>query len=137
MTPPWPRRRRFAMALIFAAGCAAPSVPGGEPASTGSSDVLTRLELSTVEDLNALEAVRRLRPNWLRYRGRSVLTGPGREGLRIYLDGAFFGDGEALSRLQPQSLEELRFLDSRQATLRFGTGHTVGAILARTRRHDA
>lgn len=99
-----------------------------------SSEAITRTELDGHDELTVSELIQRLRPRWLRYRGQAVLTSPEREGLRVYLDGSFYGDARALGQLKVVAVEEIRFLDSRRATMRFGTGHTVGAILVTTRR---
>jgi hypothetical protein len=85
-----------------------------------------------MDELNAYQAIRRLKPTWLRYRGQAVLTGPDRESLRVYVNQSFFGDAESLSTLMVRNIREIRFLDARQATLRFGTDHTVGAIVVTT-----
>lgn len=127
-------RRLLLVGLFLVASCAGPASDPDQPTpESGSRNAIVQAELAANSDLSAFEVVRRLRPGWLRYRGQSVLTGPEREGLRIYLDGSFYGDADTLGQLQARNLEELRFLDSRQATLRFGTGHTVGAILVTTR----
>jgi hypothetical protein len=126
-------RLRMALLLSLAVGGACASRTASPAAGAGGRAVITRAELLENSDRNAFEAVRRLRPSWLRYRGQSVLTGPEREGLRIYLNGAYYGDAQALSNLQVIDVEEMRFLDAREATLRYGTGHTVGAIVVSTR----
>ena len=124
------------LALLLGVACTIPPSNAPLPPASDAADrsALPRTELESMEELTAFEAVRRARPTWLRYRGRSVLTGPEREGLRVYLDGAFYGDAESLGQLQVRNIEEIRFLESPRATLRFGTGHTVGAILVVTRR---
>ena len=126
----------FSILALLVAACAGPGAgdPEAPAPESGSRNVIVQDDLAAYSDLSAFEIVRRLRPAWLRYRGQSVLSGPEREGLRVYLDGSFYGDADALGQLQARNLEEIRFLDSRQATLRFGTGHTVGAILVTTRR---
>lgn len=122
--------------LLAVVACAsATSSPAG--GATADHAAITRTALAELPQLTAYEAIRRLRPAWLRYRGRSVLSSPEREGLRVYLDGAFYGDAEALSQVMVDTVQEIRFLDSRQATLRYGTGHTVGAIVISTRRGGA
>lgn len=123
-------------AVLVLTACAGRPATGNDvsPEPRVSHELITRAELAGHDDLSAFEVVRRLRPTWLRYRGQAVLSSPEREGLRVYLDGSFFGDAEALGRLRVRAIEEIRFLDSRQATMRFGTGHTVGAIMVTTRR---
>lgn len=121
--------------LLASVGCSTGGGGGESEAVTSSTrNLITEADLEGMDQLSAYEAIRRLKPTWLRYRGQSVLLGPGREGLRIYVDGTYFGDAETLGNLRVQNVQEIRFLDARQATLRFGTGHTVGAILITSRR---
>ena len=119
-------------AILTLSGCATSG--GSSATATGSRDrnLLTRADLEGMDELNAYQAIRRLKPTWLRYRGQAVLTGPDRESLRVYVNRSFFGDAESLSTLMVRNIREIRFLDARQATLRFGTDHTVGAIVVTT-----
>lgn len=126
-------RRGLVTTLLAVASCA-PAVSSSPGSRADGRSVITREDLADTPQLTAYEAIRRLRPAWLRYRGQSVLSGPDREGLRIYLDGAFYGDATALGQIIVNTVQEIRFLDSRQATLRYGTGHTVGAIAIATRK---
>lgn len=98
-------------------------------------DLLTREQLDAVDFLNAYEALQRLKPTWLRTeRGQDSFVTQGRRGVRVYVDGIYYGDRESLKTLQIQNIEEIRYLDKRQATLEFGTDHGEGALLILTRR---
>lgn len=119
-------------AIFLLSGCSAYSRSAGSESVSRDRYVLTRTELDGMDQLNAIEAIRRLRPQWLQYRGTSVLIGPNREGLRVYVDRNFFGEAESLSTLMVGVIREIRYMNARQATLRFGTDHTVGAILVTT-----
>lgn len=116
------------VAVFVVSGCATSAASSGQ---SGSQDryLLTRADLERMDNLTAYEAIRRLKPTWLRYRGQSVLTGPDRESFRVYLDNNLFGRADALSQLRVRDIAEIRFLSAREATLRFGTDHTMGAIL--------
>lgn len=120
------------MLLVAALGCASTASP--DVAQPAARNAIVRVELEGFDDLSAYEAIRRLKPGWLRYRGQSVLTSPGREGLRVYVNGSLYGEADALSQIRVPDIERIEYLDARVATLRFGTGHTVGAILITTRR---
>lgn len=131
-------RRRwilYGILLMVAGGCAA---GGGATGTTGSGssmrNVIGEAELEGMGELNVYEAVRRLKPTWLRYRGQSVLTAPEREGLKIYLDGSYYGEPQSLEGLRVRNIQQIQFLDAREATLRLGTGHTVGALLLTSRK---
>ncbi len=120
--------------LVGLAGCGgtASDSGAGRESAGGDRNLITRADLEGMDDLNAYEAIRRLKPIWLRYRGQSSLTAAGRESLRVYLNRTAFGNAEALSTLMVRDIREMRFLDARQATLRFGTDHTAGAIVVIT-----
>ena len=123
------RSRLAAMVLLLMvtplAGCAS-SGQSGSSSSEGSRDVLTREQLSDLDNLSAYDAVSRLRSTWVR--------SPRYSGIRIYLDGILQGGVSALRSIQTKNVEEIRFLDPRQATMEFGTGHRGGALLIKTRR---
>ncbi len=117
--------------FLLTAGCAStgaryPDVP---------RDVINRAMLTEAETLSAYEAVRRFRPMWLRsVRGQDSFVSQGRRGLRVYVDGVAAGGIGALRDLDANLVEEMRYLDKREATTRFGTDHAEGAILVTTRR---
>lgn len=118
--------------LAMAPGCA--STGSGGDDDRGSRDVLARVQLEAVDHLTAYDAIRRYRPTWLRtHRGQDSFVSEGRRGLRVYVDGTFFGGADALPKLDVRHIQEIRFLDKRKATMRFGTDHGEGAILITTR----
>lgn len=127
---------RVAPILIFLlalplSSCASTGGTGGD----APRDVLTRDQLDEVAYLNAYDAVRRLKPIWLQSeRGQDSFITQGRRGLRVYVDGILFGDKGSLRNLQVSDIEEIRFLDRREATREFGTDHGEGALLILTRR---
>ena len=119
---------RFAVIglTLLAAGCAA----GG-----GGGDVGGRTQdrnLITIEDLapyvgsgTAYDAVRRLRSNWL--------TGRGTSSAKVFVDGILMGDPTVLRDYQVADIREARFIPSADATMRWGTGYSGGAIEVTTR----
>lgn len=121
-------------ALALAWGCAT----SGRSAASGSSrDVLTAEELADFQHLDAFEAIRHTRPQWLQSsRGQSSLTGSAssRRGIRVYLDNVPLEGAAELRRLPARNLQEIRFLDAREATLKYGTDHAEGALVIVTRR---
>jgi len=112
--------------------CASSSA--GTRASTGARgarDVITEEELASTSATNALDAVRQLRPQMLQSRGPTTLgnaadagTGPA-----VFLDGQRFGGLNELASISVTDIREIRYLSGPDATQRFGTGYTQGAIL--------
>ncbi|HEV2131130.1 MAG TPA: hypothetical protein VGR27_08505 [Longimicrobiaceae bacterium] len=123
------------LAGVFGAGCA-PSAAGNGTQRT--SEVITAEEIATVEVNNALEAVQRLRPQLLRSRGTATVRSAGPEGQRtviattsgtelaVYVDDVRMGGVEARRNLSARRVREIRYVNARDATTRYGTGH-VGA----------
>ncbi len=128
--------------LILLAGCAgAGSGNRGSPGDHSRRfDVIESAELASVRHLTALEAIRQLRPRWLRGRGPSIgfdgSTQPtaerGEERVRAYVDG-IARDLKLLDMLETEDVASMRFLNASDATTRYGIGHTRGAILITTR----
>ncbi|HWP83534.1 MAG TPA: hypothetical protein VNN76_12880 [Bacteroidota bacterium] len=99
-------------------GCG-PSMGAG--AARHLSDVITADEIAREPIINtAFQAVERLRPQWLATRKARAL---------VYWDNVRQGGIESLRAIAASNVAEIRFIDSHEATTRFGTGHTNGAIL--------
>lgn len=141
------RRMLPVLAVVVLGACA---TTGESRASGGSSNVLSETDLAAYESLTVYEALQRARPQWLRSsRGVSSMsgceaanpaspcqtTGAGaRRGLRVYVDGVLFGGAADLRSLQVGIVQEIRFLDSRKATLLYGTDHAEGALVIVSKR---
>lgn len=120
----------LAVALAAGSGCATSGAAGS---GSGNRDVISAEQLREMDDLSAYRAIQRLRPQWLRARGRSSIENQSAEGVRVYVDDVRQSGVESLRTLQVIDLEEIRFLDAREATTRFGIDHGNGAIAITTR----
>lgn len=91
--------------------------------------MLNEAEITRAGARTAYEAIERLRPWYL-----SLTRTRGASGERaVYVDGMRLGGLDALRGIPSASVREIRTLDSREATMRFGTGHSAGAIVVLTR----
>lgn len=120
------------VALTMALGACASS--GASSSPSRSATVINTAELDTVEELNAYEAVQRLRPNWLRTRGRISLAF--QQGIQLYIDGIHRGYVSELVSIRANAVGQMRFLSAREATARFGTNHVDGAVLVTMKRGE-
>ena len=119
----------LAAGLLVLAGCSSSSSGGDEPAMPAGGNVITRAEIEAANVPSAYEVVRKLRYTWLQTRVRSPSGG---DPVRVYVDGVIQSGVDELRRLEPSIVAELRYLNPGDATTRFGTGHTAGAILVFT-----
>ncbi len=121
-------------AMVLATGCSSGGGTGGasggaEP--TSRRDVITRAELQETDVTNAYDAVQRLRPAWFRVRGTASTRGS--SPIWVYIDGVRAGELERLRTISIERVRELRHISASDATIRWGTGHTSGAIEVITR----
>jgi len=141
-------RRRVPAALLTAlalAGCA--SAGGGEgdgepgaplsataPATVTDPNVLTGDELRRTDTTTLWDALRRLRPQWLRARANISLVDRDAGEPVVYLHGVRHGDLSTLRQFNLDQVRRVEFLDGRDATTRFGTGHGGGVIMVELNR---
>ena len=94
---------------------------------------------------NVLQLIQAVRPNWLVKRGEHSIskdprvlvdseTGqgymvPADDPIIVYQDDMRLGTTDQLREMALTNITRIIFLDAREATLRFGAGHTHGAIL--------
>jgi len=104
------------MALMLLGGCAAAGTATGGGGATGA---ITAEDLAGLQNMDLLLAVRRTRPNWLRYRGGTPL---------VILDGIRMGGVDSLRQILTQDVSRVEFLTPQEASNRYGTGFPNGAI---------
>ncbi len=113
----------------------AAALSSGQPAAPirRNANLITADEIATLGGRaeTALQIVEQLRPAMLRPRGGAT---SGAEPIATYVDGVKVGDVEGLRSVQAAMISEIRYLNPNDATQRFGTGHTSGAIVIVTKR---
>ena len=120
------RRLSFVLVLLALAVAACSTAGTGESSTRRNRNVLTAEELAALDGTaDAYDAVRRLRGTWL--------TGRGNTPPRVFVDGVNLGGPDVLRNYRIDSVREIRFIPSSDATLRFGTGFGGGAIEVYTR----
>ena len=134
-------RRCFAASLVLAASCATASppvdgVPGGvvaNPASASKKDpnVISKEELQdpVVNGMDALRAIRQLRPAFFRPNGPQSF---GNSAAGQVLMSADFGPVQPVSQLSlfnTLDLHEVRYLGMSEAATRFGMNANGGPVI--------
>ena len=116
----------FALALaVGLTGCA--SAGGGSSRPAGSSMTrIVRAELAELPEMNALQAIERLRRRWLQSRAGDQV--------QLYVDGSRRSNVRDLESIRSTEIEQMEFMSASDATTRYGTGHSGGAILVTSRR---
>ena len=132
------RVSRFSAALLFSAALMAScsgTRSGGGAAWIGNQNELTIVQIRESGAQDALEAVQRLRPLWLRTRSPSSVNAPNT--VLVYLNDTRLGGIDALRGYPLEGITKLNYLTASEAANKLlGTGTTVvdGAIIISTRK---
>jgi hypothetical protein len=129
-------RRILATAMLAVAiGCAS----GGGSAGTASAarqnpNLISAEEIADASSSNAYDLIQRLRPNYLRTRGAVHGTPNGTTNkieyvdLVVYLNENRLGGTDQLRQISTSDIREIRYFSASEATTKWGTGHSAGAI---------
>ena len=119
--------------LLIAAhvsACASSSTGSSRPRS--ERNLITAADVQRANATNALEAVERLRPQFLRQHGTPTIQQPQGAPVVVYLNEQQLGGVGTLRNILAGEIREIRYIDARDATTRWGTGHAGGVILVST-----
>ena len=120
--------RRFvlaAFALTSLATCARSSAPAGP---SRSSDSVGAEEISSVPVSTAYEAIQTFRPQWLRRRGAVSFADPDAGYPIVIINNMQRGELDLLRNILAEVVTEIRYVNGRDATFRYGIGFGGGAI---------
>ena len=119
-------------------GDAAAGVSAARTSTRRNPDIISESEITSraSDAANALQIVQKLRPQMLQSRGLGSPTDVTGETARprVYVDNISYGDVGSLSNLTATQIREIKFVNSRDATTIWGTGHMGGVILVTTKR---
>lgn len=120
----------IALALTLASSaCSSTGSSSGRSARVSRNpNLITEAELAEVTERNVFDAIRRLRPAWLRVRGRGMVSMNLESTIPVYLDGIRRGSTALLGRIRPSEVQEIRYLNPNDASIRYGSSHGDGAI---------
>lgn len=128
-------RRSFTSSILcLAAACASGGSSGG-PSTSSNRAVITAAELPTTGAETAYDAIKRLRPEFLRarptqsyqLRDSAGVSGPAPEPALI-VNGQRAGEVSDLRQIPAVSLESVRYYTIEQAKRKFGMQYAGGAI---------
>jgi len=124
------------VAALLATACAG-RLPEGERGLTSRSreaGVVTTPEIAASGTHNALDALRRLRPELLSRRNDAAPADPYRGYPVVYLNGVLQGGLDMLESIPAASITEIRYVGSTAAADKLGVRHPGGAIIVNTRK---
>lgn len=119
------------VAVLGLAACASTGGQGDGNGTSNARNVITGDQLQEMTGQTAYQAVRRLKPRWLQRRGQVSFRF--RTTLLVVVDEGQFYDLGYLHSLRADDVHEIRYMDPRAATLKYGDRANGGALLVETR----
>jgi hypothetical protein len=125
------RINHIVLALVLGSGSIAGCVHQGAVAPpNGGHDLITAEELARVSDFTLYDAIRRLRPNFLKSRSVTAYGKPSSSPLMLYVDGEKMDSIDDLRRISPSEVFEVRFYEPQIANTRFARYDNSGGAIA-------
>ena len=124
---------KLSYAVAFAALTACASAGSSNGAVHRDSNLITQDEIAASMESNAYDAVSRLRPLFLRTRGRTSINNQGDEHATVFVDGQRYGDLNSLKNIVANQVRAIRYYSGPEAVTKFGMDYGSGAIEVITR----
>lgn len=125
-------RRSIGVLLSLSAfACTHNSPPGPDEYR---AQVITEDEVVGSKGASAYDVIKKLRANFLSYRGRTSLRGTSSPDPTVYLDEQPFGPISSLRTIPADEITEIRLYRSWEATTKYGMGNMGGVISVTTRK---
>src|SRR6266550_1018334 len=123
---------RSVHALTIAALVACSSA-GGSPAVHCDASVITHEEFVASNEGNAYDAIAKLRPLFLKSRGRTTINAEAYDYPVVFVDGQRFGDLTSLKTVVAAQILQARHLSGPDAVGKYGMQYGGGVIEITTR----
>ena len=96
--------------LGAAAVTACASAGAGTTVDANSPNIITGDQIAASAQTNAYDLVSRLRPNFLKSRGRTTVYGKGSDYATVFLDGQSYGDLSSLRNIAASQISSIHFI---------------------------
>lgn len=122
----------FAAAVLLAGSLACASAPANGPGQ--NMQIITLQEIERTNAKNAMEVVRKLRPNYLVSRGKITINAPqDRTTPNVYLNGQLLGPTEMLASIPVQQIAEIRVYHAGEVPPQWEQNNPNGVIAVTTK----
>lgn len=121
----------FVLTLAAALACASSGTAG--TTVRREPNLITEQEIAASNESNVFDVVNRLRPMFLKTRGRSTINAGGSEYASVFLDGQYYGELGSLRNIVASQIHEIRYLNGPDAVSRYGMRYGSGAVDVRSK----
>ena len=119
-----------ALSLLLLA-CGGPKT--APPTAPLTPNIITAEEIEASKAVNAYDAIKKLRGNFLSYRGRTSLNNTSSPDPFVFVDDQAFGPISSLRNIPAIQIETIRLYRAWEAQMKFGRGLMGGAIAIATK----
>ena len=118
---------------LLLAGCSHSKSPA--PLYSVNPDLISDEEILAVAQntSTAYDIIKKLRGNWLSYRGKTSLIGTSNADPTVYVDDQAYGPISSLKTIPASQVTQMRIYRSWEATTKYGTGNMGGVIAVATK----
>jgi len=116
------------LGIVLSVAACASSGRTGAATPRSNPDVITAEQIAATHVQNAYDAVSQIRPRFLATQGGTTLS----HAVRVIVDDVPRGGVSVLRSINASDIVEIRHLSAADATMRWGTGYTGGAIVVKT-----
>jgi hypothetical protein len=124
-------RSVYMLSLAVVIACASAGASGAR--THREPNLITEQEIESSGETNALDVVTKLRPMFLKTRGRSTVNAGGSEYASVFVDGQFFGELGSLRNINVSQIHEIRYLSGPEAVSKYGMRYGSGAVDVRSK----
>ena len=103
------------------------------PGPDYNADVITEAEIAALNATNAYDVIKKLRANFLTYRGRTSVTGSSNADPTVYVDDQAYGPISSLRNIPASHITSIRMYRSWEAMTKYGDGNMGGVIAVNTK----
>ena len=122
----------YAVAIAVSTSCATAG-GGSAPAAHHDFNLITEDEIAATPSSNAYEVVAKLRPNFLKTRGRTTINAVANDRAVVFLDGQYYGNLNTLRNLLATQIREIRYIGGTDAVTQYGMQYGGGVIAIKTK----
>ena len=116
---------------VLLSACGASRKP---PGADRNREVITAEEIQSVNARDAYDAIKKLRANFLSYRGRTTINTAAPQEPVVFVDEQAYGALATLRTIPAAQILEIKLYRAWEATQKFGTGYSGGVIHITTTR---
>ena len=121
------------IAVTALMACATTGTTSTTSGARRDPNLLTGDEIAASNQATAYDAIARLRPMFLKTRGRTTVVGQANDYAVVFVNGQRFGDLSSLRGISASTVAEARFVPGTDAVTRYGMEYGAGVIDIKTR----